>query len=350
MDDRRRDLPAMRRPAPRTGKAAPKTAKGAPPAPKMKLGAIPPSRPRPKGPPPKLSSQIALLAFLGAFFVLIAASLAGSIGPMIAHMQQATDEFVVGSGFGVRNIVIRDAATEKPLLREQDQQIRAALLIEPGETIFRADPKRLRNNIRKLNFVADAAVARDWPDRIRIDIRVRRAYAIMETGAEAFVIAADGHVLALATDPNSTLPRLRGPFAHMHAREIVGLLNERSLAIRDVAYAEWVDNRRWRLQLHGGLRIELPEEGAELALRRLASFDPQTQKRLRELARLDFRTDNRMRLLPRSAPASAASVRPPSGPLRAPDPEQAASLSGAFIAAKEDPVAPAPSEPLLRGG
>lgn len=340
----------MRRPAPRTGKAAPKNAKGAPAAPRMKLGAIPPSRPRPQGPPPKLSSQIALLAFLGAFFVLIAASLAGSIGPMIAHMQEATDEFVVGSGFGVRKIVIRDAATRKPLSREQEEQIREALLIEPGETIFRADPTRLRNNIRKLNFVADAAVARDWPDRIRIDIRLRRAYAIVEAGAQAFIIAADGHVLAPAPDLKSSLPRLRGQYAWAHAKDIVPLLKDPSLALRDVDYAEWVDNRRWRLQLHGGLRIELPAEGAELALRRFASFDPETQKLLRELARLDFRTDNRMRLLPRIAPGNAASVTPPSEPLRVPDPETGRLLNGAFITAKEDPAARAPSAPFLRGG
>lgn len=267
--------------------------------PVMKLGALAPaSGQRARGRPPRLTTQLTAFGVAGAGFILAAAWLGGSLNETLRAVKTGVDRFAIGSGFGVRSVTIEglDAAEEA--------RLRTALLFEEGEPIYRADPKVLRERVLAQPFVADAAIYRLWPDRIEIHVKSRRAFARLvgtPHGARPaeWVIAPDGRPLRIAgLADRRTLPLILGAGAEHAAGLLADFLRGDSALRREMARAEFVGGRRWRLVLRDGTLVELPERDFMTALATFEAFHARNAVLGLGYRRIDLRSPDKLYLLP----------------------------------------------------
>lgn len=265
----------------------------------MKLGALAPAPGhRARHRPSRLSTQLAAFVLAGGGFILAAAWLGGSLNDTLRALTGSVDRLAIGSGFGVRSVIIEG------LDPEEKARLRAALLFEEGEPIWRADPKTLRARALAQPFVADAAVYRLWPDRIEIQVKSRRAFARLlgsPHGARPaeWVIAPDGRPVRVAEAADRrTLPLITGAGAEEAAGQLAGFFEGDSALRREFARADYVGGRRWRLILRDGTIVELPDRDFTTALARFEARHAATPVLGLGFQRIDLRTPGKLYLLP----------------------------------------------------
>jgi cell division protein FtsQ len=156
-------------------------------------------------------------------------------------------------------------------------------------------------------WIAQAAVLKLYPGRLRIEIAERKAFALWQKDGRVYVIAADGTVLETFVPARfATLPLVVGDGAEHAAHDILDLLK------RYPAIAKWVDasvlvaERRWNLHLKSGVDVLLPEREPAQALARLVELDRDKKLLSRDIVKVDLRLPDRVTVRQSDA---AATVR-----------------------------------------
>ncbi len=209
-------------------------------------------------------------------------------------------------GLRVNSIVIEGRAnTPEPLLR-------AALGISKGEPILGFSLDAARRNVEKLAWVKQATVERRLPDTIVVQLVEHPPFAIWQNQGRFVLIDHDGHVLTNeAVAQFRYLPLVVGPGAPAAATAlIVALTDHPGLMARMVA-AVRVGERRWNLQLRGGMSVLLPEGHEAAALDRLAALQQDHALLDRPLEVVDMRLPDRLVLRPRAEPAADPATKKP---------------------------------------
>jgi hypothetical protein len=105
--------------------------------------------------------------------------------------------------FAVRTIEIRGG--DKTL---QDQ-VKAALAGEVGQSLMKIDGNSLSRQIAPLPGVRSFAYDRAYPNTLRIVLRPEQPVLVLRSGADAYLVAATGRVIRTLAHPRlSHLPRL----------------------------------------------------------------------------------------------------------------------------------------------
>jgi cell division protein FtsQ len=144
---------------------------------------------------------------------------------------------------------------------------------------------------------------------LQIEVERRQAFALWQEDGEISVIDANGERLlsARAADyPN--LPRVVGRGAGPAAEPLLMALEELPQVRSRVNSIVRINDRRWNLELKSGARVELPEEGAVVALTSLEGLQSEHRLLDRPLEAIDLRTPGRMgvRVAPRFAQNAAS--------------------------------------------
>jgi cell division protein FtsQ len=118
--------------------------------------------------------------------------------------------------------------------------------IDPGTPLARVDLARAESRIRSLAIVKDAAVSRQWPDTVRIDIEERVAIAVVEIGGRLRGMDADGVVFRDYKRAPTGLPRVQTDIgtkasALKEAALVISALPESLTLIVDYLQVETVD-------------------------------------------------------------------------------------------------------------
>lgn len=119
------------------------------------------------------------------------------------------------------------------------QQVTEKFSADAGRSIFRAPLERRRAMLEEITWVASAAVARVWPDRLRVIVRERVPVAFLRTAAGLALVDAQGVILDRPARANFTFPVLTG-------------VGERDSA----------ETRRERLRIYTALMAELDGGGS----------------------------------------------------------------------------------------
>src|SRR5262249_44396192 len=107
------------------------------------------------------------------------------------------------------------------------------------------------------------------PDRVEVRISERTPVAQWHHNGLTHLIDRTGRVLALVPRHSALpLPQLAGAGAPQAVAGLLALLAAYPRLAPELALAERVGERRWRLRLTGGTSIDLPTEGAGEALAR----------------------------------------------------------------------------------
>jgi cell division protein FtsQ len=223
------------------------------------------------------------------------------------HLPVIVDEFKGARDLAANSVGLRIAAValsgNKHLTREE---VLAAAGVNGRTSLLFLDVGDARLRLKTNPWIAEATVQKLYPDRLRIAITEREAYALWQKDGRVGVIAADGTVLEPYVSRRFTgLPLFVGEGAAAHAKEFSALI-ERFPVIRDeLRAAVLVAERRWNLRLKNGIDVRLPEVDMEGALTRLAGLVRDKQLLDRDIVAVDLRLPDRVTVRLSEAAAAA---------------------------------------------
>ncbi len=200
------------------------------------------------------------------------------------------------------------------------EAVLAALDINRGDPLLRFDPQRARARLESIEWVEAAIVERRLPDGIYVKLKERNAVALWQRGKDFILIDQQGRQVR-TVDPNyyGHLPLIAGAGAPGQITALSLLLSEVPVIGRRVRAAVWVGERRWNLTLDNMVEVQLPEEDAATALKRLAELDAKQQLLSRDVKSIDLRLPDRLvlQLNPQAEPPAEKNAPAPGRP-RAP--------------------------------
>lgn len=193
--------------------------------------------------------------------------------------------------------------------------IQAAVEIEPGDPILSIDLEAVRKRVEGLGWVRSAAVWRQLPDTVFIEIEERTPFARWQIDYQVRLIDRDGRVMDDENSPEfAGLLRLVGPGAAARAGDVVAMLESDPVLGRRVTNAVLVRERRWDIEFDNGIVVRLPEENPQLGWNRLADLERRFGILRRDLEVVDLRLEDRLivKLAPEAEtpPAGAAAKKP----------------------------------------
>jgi cell division protein FtsQ len=203
-------------------------------------------------------------------------------------------------GFGIRAISVSGGSQIG-----RDQALAIAGVTGRSSLLF-FDAEAARSRLLANPWIADAAVLKLYPDRLRITITERRAFALWQRNGRVNVIADDGTVLQpFVEDRYRNLPVVVGSGAERQAKDFIVLI-DRYPEIRAALRASiLVAERRWNLRLTNGMDVRLPETGLPAALDRLVELDRDKKLLSRDITALDLRLSDRVTVRLSDAAAQA---------------------------------------------
>lgn len=90
------------------------------------------------------------------------------------------------------------------------QQIVERFAGDVGRSIFRVPLEKRRAMLQEISWVEAAAVARDWPDRLRVTVRERVPVAFLRTPGGLFLVDARGIIMERPARAAFTFPVITG--------------------------------------------------------------------------------------------------------------------------------------------
>ena len=209
----------------------------------------------------------------------------------IASIRGAQAAQVAGSAVGLR--IEEFSISGRRYTRESD--IVAAVGAYYGDPILAIDPTDAKLRIEGLPWVERAEVERILPKTISVNVIERIPMAIWQSNDLHHVIDTRGEVI-IDQSPSDflDLPVVSGDGAANAAAELVSVLNIVPSIRQYVVAAERRGDRRWDLFLTLGIKVQLPGDNADLALRRLADAEGRFGLFNRDIVNIDLRVPDRM--------------------------------------------------------
>ncbi|QHL89591.1 FtsQ-type POTRA domain-containing protein [Sphingomonas changnyeongensis] len=158
------------------------------------------------------------------------------------------------------------------------------------------DLDRVREQLLRYGWIADARVSRRLPDTLVVDLVERRPAAVWQHQGQLRLVDAAGVVLDdVSAVAMPDLPLLIGPGANRHAGALLALV-DKVPALRPVLVgATWIGDRRWDLRFQSGETLALPEgdAAAQRALVKFARLDADRRLLGGQFVRFDMRDPTR---------------------------------------------------------
>jgi cell division protein FtsQ len=172
-----------------------------------------------------------------------------------AAIGQSIDKTQVAAGFGISNIQISGEH------RAAEADIRKALGVANGQSLFAVDVEQARENLRKLPWVQDAVVRKHFPGTLSVAVVEKQPFALWLTNDGRMTVIDRGGAVIVPTDGAEfhNLPRFFGEPPEGGAALVDAIAAHRAVAAR-VQSMQRVSGRRWNLYLEGNVLVDLPEE------------------------------------------------------------------------------------------
>ncbi len=216
------------------------------------------------------------------------------------------ERLVVAAGIGVNEIGVSGYGHTAP------EDIYRAIEVEAPRSLFAYDVAAARTRIEALPWIETATVTRSLPDRLAIRVSERAPFAVWQHRGMLFLIDAEGRELQpIGPSEFRLLPMVAGAGAAAKAREILLLVSRFPEIASRFEAAQRIADRRWSLQLKGGIELLLPERNEEQALVRASAYQAEERLLDRAVTRIDLRLPDRMTLT--LAPGARAAMRAAAG-------------------------------------
>ena len=209
-----------------------------------------------------------------------------SVGGHAPMLEQAA---TTAAGFAIEDVKISGNAQTSEI------DILQLLGLDGTSSLVALDIESARRQLTELPWIADAEIRKVYPGTVEVKLTERKAYAIWQHGSELSLIEKSGSVIAPLRDNKfANLPLFVGRDAEQAAITFETLFSGwPELRERVKAYVR-VAGRRWDLHLDSGVIVNLPEDGVDEALARLARLESEQQVLERDIAAVDLRLADRM--------------------------------------------------------
>jgi cell division protein FtsQ len=243
------------------------------------------------------SSAAALLVLASAGY----GAMRGGHGPeMLENLQNICDDAANLAGFRISEIALHG---EHELGRARVLEIAG---ISGRSSLLFLDPARARQRLLANPWIAEATVLKLYPDRLRIEVKERKPFALWQKNGQVFVIAADGTVLeGFVPQRFASLPLVVGQGAEHAAPAFLAVVARYPAIARELKASVLVAQRRWDLYLKQNLVVSLPETHPEAALRQLVDLDRSKNLLSRDIVAIDLRLPDRVTVRQSDAAAAA---------------------------------------------
>ena len=242
------------------------------------------------------SSAAALLLLASVSY----GAIKGGHGPQIfENVQDLCDAAANKLGFRISEVAL-DGGHEVG----RNEILVLAGITERSSLLF-LDAARTRARLLSNPWIAEATVLKLYPDRLRIEIKERKPFAMWQRDGRVALIAADGSVLeARAPSRFAALPLVVGKGAEQAAQDFLAVVSRYPTIAQMTEASVLVAERRWNLHLKGGVEVLLPEDEAAQALQILVDLDSSKKLLSRDIVAVDLRLPDRVTV--RQSEAAAA--------------------------------------------
>lgn len=165
-----------------------------------------------------------------------------------------------------------------------------------GRSVFEVDIDDIQRAIENQNWVEHAQVQRVLPNKIKIIVKERVPYILLDEGGKRPALM-DKNLVRIGYFMRRDLPfvpLVEGKGAPAAAQEFIALLKAEEVLKKRVKKSVFVGERRWDLLLDNGVRIKLPEEDVGFALRRLMKADEMQGLLAKDIRGIDLRQSDRI--------------------------------------------------------
>jgi cell division protein FtsQ len=229
--------------------------------------------------------SLALLAAAGAY----GAVKGGHYAAFVAAEGEPADILAKALGFSIKAVTI----VGERELKEQD--ILAVAGIGPRNSLVFLDVATIRERLKQLPLVKEAAVTKLYPDRLLIEIEERQPFALWQCDGQVRIVAADGVPLAAMGDQRFIhLPLVVGAGANEKLDQYLALLETAGDLRERIVAGVLVSGRRWTLKTANGIDVLLPEMEPAAALARLVDLQRISHVLDKDILSLDFRQPGRV--------------------------------------------------------
>jgi cell division protein FtsQ len=224
----------------------------------------------------------------------------GGHGPQIfENVQDICDAAANKLGFRISEVAL---AGEHEVGR--DEILVLAGITERSSLLF-LDAAHTRARLLSNPWIADATVLKLYPDRLRIEIKERKPFAMWQRDGRVTLIATDGTVLEATVPPRfSALPLVVGKGAEQAAQDFLAVVARFPTIAQMTEAFVLVAERRWNLHFKGGVEVLLPEDETGQALQTLVDLDNSKKLLSRDITAVDLRLPDRVTV--RQSDAAAA--------------------------------------------
>jgi cell division protein FtsQ len=246
--------------------------------------------------------SLALLAAAGAS----GAVKGGHYAAFVSVEGEPADILAKALGFSIKAVTI---AGEREL---KEQDILAIAGIDPRNSLLFLDVAKIREKLKQLPLVKEAAVTKLYPDRLLIEIEERQPFALWQCDGRVQIVAADGVPVAAMRDQRFIhLPLVVGAGANEKLDQYLALLETAGDLRERIVAGVLVAGRRWTLKTANGIDVLLPEMEPESALARLVDLQRTSHVLDKDILSLDFRQPGRVvARLAQEAAAERAAMLP----------------------------------------
>lgn len=228
---------------------------------------------------------LGILAVGGIFYGWYSGGLLHSINNTVDAAYQATAR----SGLAVTSLHIEGRK------RTSMHEVMQAINIKKNDPIMQLSLSEIRDRLKEVPTIREAAVERALPGDLYIRIIEREPVAIWQHQGELSLVDDNGVIMdGMDMTPYRHLPLIVGDGAPQHVRELMDIFARSPEMMQEFASAIRVGDRRWNIRLQSDIEIKLPEVGAGDALGRLATLDKNEQLLQRTIKVIDLRVPDRV--------------------------------------------------------
>jgi cell division protein FtsQ len=224
----------------------------------------------------------------------------GHATEVAAQIQDICDTAANSVGFRITEVAL---SGQHEVSRED---VLALAGITGRSSLLFLDAGQARLRLLTNPWIEQAAVLKLYPDRVRIEIKERQAFALWQKEGRVYLISADGTVLETFVPQRfSSLPLVVGEGAAHGAQAFLDLLKRYPAVAKSVEASVLVAERRWNLHLKSGLEVLLPERAPARALDTLVDLDRDKKLLTRDIVAVDLRLSDRVTVRQSDAAATA---------------------------------------------
>lgn len=239
------------------------------------------------------ASIAALLAFSAAVAVTITTL---RDAEFTAGMSVKAHQLMVAAGLGIDQV---NVTGQRYAL---DSEILDAIDLPNVRTFADLDMDAVLKRIERISWIETAQMTRVYPGTLAVTVTERTPVVLWSRAGIDYLVDATGRLLGPAPTGNAwKLPRVVGEGADREAAMLLTAIERYPELSREMAYAERIAERRWRIVLTSGSRIELGADRESEGLDRVASSSALAKTLSSGAYIADVRTPGRIALRPLSA-------------------------------------------------